>query len=283
MINSLAGVTIVTPDLAAAVAAYDAYLGYAGAGITQVSPAQAQAWGAPGAAGARMAVLHPASGEPRFIRLIEGNPAPDFRPLHSLGWQAAEIIVQDVDRLAERLAGGPFTIIGAPAVLDFDFTDQISAMQIVGLGGEILYLTQVGAAIPGFDLPTARSFVGQLFIMVLGAQSLAGAAATWADWGRPAGPELAARIGFLSAAHGLPDDYRHRLSTIALEGMSLIEIDEFPAGTPPRGLSSIGLPSGIAMVSCHAGGAPAIVHTGATPGAPAIRCGAAGEWIEVLG
>lgn len=274
MLEALAGATVVTPDLDAAVAAYRDWLGYRGPGITAVSTAQAAAWGAPAAAGARMAVLRPESGESRFLRLIEGAAAPGFRPLHSLGWQAIEIIVQDVDRLAERLADSPFAIIGPPAVLDFDFTDQIKAMQVVGPGGEILYLTEVGAEVPGFDLPAALSFVGQMFIMVLGGHDIAATAAPYAAWGRPLGPVLEASIAILSAAHGLPADHRHRLAMIALDAMSLIEVDAFPQATTSRPLSAIGLPCGIAMASFF--GTSAIAAT-------QVMHGAAGEWIEILG
>jgi hypothetical protein len=165
MLDSLAGVTIVTPDLDIAVEAYASWLGYVPDTISIAGDELARLWGVPQAASAKMAVLRPKSGEPRFIRLIEGQPDPIFQPLRHYGWPAAEIIVENVDLLAERLGriGSPFQIIGPPAVLDFDFTDKIKAMQVVGPAGEVLYLTEVDGEIPGFDLPKARSFVSQLF------------------------------------------------------------------------------------------------------------------------
>ena len=273
MIHSLAGATIVTPDLDAAIAAYRDYLGYRGVAPAVVGDALAAAWGTPVAAGARMAVLRPESGEARFIRLVEGIAAPDFRPLASLGWTAIEIVVQDLQALAERLANSPFRIIGPPAVLDFDFTDAISAMQVVGPGGEILYLTQIDGVIPGFDLPVARSFVGQLFIMVLASVDIADAAGFYAGQGARVGPTIASRIAILSAAYGLSADRRHDLATIALEERSLIEIDAFPAAVVARQASTIGLPSGIAMVSMHAR---------SPQSSPAVVIGGVGEWIEML-
>ena len=215
----------------------------------------ATVWGAPEAAAARMVVLRPASGEARFIRLVEGAPAPDFRPLACLGWTAIEIVVQDLVALAERLADSPFRIIGPPAVLDFDFTDAISAMQVVGPGGEILYLTQIAGAIPGFDLPKAESFVGQLFIMVLATAGIADAAGVYSALGGQVGPDIAARIDILSAAYGLPSTHRHRLATVALGQRSLIEIDAFPVAVAARPPSAIGLPSGIAIVTLQEDGA----------------------------
>lgn len=273
-IRSLAGVTIVVPDLDAAIAAYRDWLGYVAGPITTFGDALARRWRVDEASMARMVALTPESGEERFIRLVEGKADPAYRPLGSLGWIAAEIIVQDVDALAERLGVKecPFKIIGAPAVLDFDFTDQIKAMQVVGLGGEVLYLTEVGEPIPGFNLPVANSFVGQLFIVVLAANDIAKAAARYTSPTHPLGPIFDARIKIVSVAHGLPADHRHRLATVAFEEASLIEIDAALPSAEPRGRSSIGLPSGIALVSFVANG----------PGAPEIRqSGEVDEWYEL--
>ena len=276
MLRALAGVTIVTPDLDMAVAAYAQYLGYTGAVPACVGDDLARTWGVPQAAAARMVVLRPASGEPRFIRLVEGAPASDFSALTSFGWTAVEIVVRDVDRLAAQLAGSPFRIIGPPAVLEFDFTDQIRAMQVVGPGSEIIYLTQIDGEIPGFDLPVAQSFVCQPFITVLASPDIAAAGAFFADLGRPAGPTMAAPIAILSHAHDLPADHRHSLATVALDDASLIEIDASPAGTMPRPHSSIGLPCGLAMVSVY-GDAPATQPDGSR-----VVKGIVGEWLEIL-
>ena len=271
-IEALAGVTIVVPDLDAAIAAYRDWLGYVPGAVAVVGDALAAQWGAPGAVAARSVTLQPESGESRFIRLIEGHPDPSYKPLASLGWIAAEIIVQDVDALAERLGEDacPFTVIGPPAVLDFDFTDQIKAMQIVGSGGETLYLTEVGAPIPGFDLPPALSFVGAPFIMVLGAPDIADAAAPYASPRHPLGPVFDARIEVVSAAFDLPTSHRHRLATVAFGESTLLEIDAFPSHAPLRASSTLGMPSGIAMVSFFG------------RESQRRRTGTAGEWFEII-
>lgn len=273
MIHSLAGATIVVPDLDAAIAAYRDFLDYSGA-IEPVGETRAALWGTPAAADARMAVLRPASGHARFIRLVEGQPSPDFRPLASYGWTAIEIVVEDVEKLAAKLADSPFRIVGAPAVLEFDFTDKLKAMQAVGPGGEILYLTEIGGEIPGFELPAAGSFVDHPFIMVLASADIAAVGRFYGRFGRPVGPEIAAPVPYLSKALGLPRDHKHILATIALDDRSLFEIDAFPAGTTDRALSSIGLPSGIAMVTVSRSDfdqSPAIIEKGE-----------AGEWLEIL-
>jgi hypothetical protein len=274
-LEQLAGATVVTPDLDAAVAAYGDLLEYCGDACATVGTGLAAAWGCPAAADARMAVLYPRRGARRFIRLVEGRAAPGYRPLASYGWNAIEIIVQDLDALAARLRGSAFEIIGEPQVLDFDFTDQIRAMQVRGPGDEVLYLTEVNAEIPGFLLPRAESFVGEIFVLVLGAASIAEAASTYAALGRSKGPDFAARIDVLSREHGMPDTTRHQLTTVALEERSLIEIDAFPATAIERVSSSIGLPAGIAMASFT-------ITEDLEPGEGRILRGRAGEWIERL-
>lgn len=273
MIKSLAGATIVVPDLDAAIAAYRDWLGYQPSPVGSFDAAEADAWKAPTAAGARMSTLNPESGEARFLRLVEGRPDPAFRPMAALGWNAVEIIVQDVEALATRLSrpGSPFAIIGAPAVLDFDFTDKIKAMQVAGPGGEVLYLTEVAEPVPGFDLPKAKSFVGQPFIMVMGSRDIEAAALPYVERGRALSPIFEARIDVLSEAHGIDSLHRHRLATVAFDEASLIEIDAFPSTAIDRPASSIGLPSGIAIAHFH----------GTAPAGAERFVGGAGEWIEL--
>ncbi|MBP8233561.1 MAG: hypothetical protein KAY22_14750 [Rhizorhabdus sp.] len=273
MIKSLAGATIVVPDLDVAIAAYRDWLGYRPAPVAIFDAAEAAAWNIPQAAGARASMLTPESGEARFLRLVEGAPDPAYRPMGALGWAAIEIIVQDVEALATRLAdpASPFAIIGAPAVLDFDFTDKIKAMQATGPGGEVLYLTEVAEPVPGFDLPEAKSFVGQPFILVMGSRGIDAAARSYVERGRALSPIFEARIEVLSDAHGIDRAHRHRLATVAFDEASLIEIDDFPASAIDRPASSIGLPSGIAIAHFHGG----------TAGEIERLIGGAGEWIEI--
>ena len=70
-------------------------------------------------------------------------------PYTTYGWSASELIVQDVDQLADDLADSPFEIIGPPKNLSF--TDDIRAMQVLGPANEILYLTQVKDNVPGWS------------------------------------------------------------------------------------------------------------------------------------
>ena len=249
MIGAIAGVTIATPDLDPAVAAYGEYLGYRG-GMGRVDDALAARLGAPGIVGNRMATLYPESGEDCFIRLIEAVDVPEYRPLTTFGWNSAELIVQDLDALATRLRHSPFEIIGQPATLDFDFTDKIRAMQVVGPSREVLYLTEVTGPVPGFALPEAKSFVGRIFVAILGVADLdAWSIASTERLGLFPGQRFATRIEVLSDALGFPREQRYALTTVALDHATLIEIDELPAAATPRETGSDGLLPGIGMTS----------------------------------
>ena len=216
-----------------------------------IDAAQARAWQLPGAEGCRTITLYPASGARSFVRFIESATVKPSRPLTNTGWTAVELVVQDLDALAAGLADGPFRVIGPPAVLDFEFTDQLRAMQVVGPAGEVLYLTEIGGDIPGFELPVAHSPVDRIFVAVLGTRRLKQAAGFYAvhTVNQP-GPPIDARVRVLAAAHGLPFDATFRLQTFALPASTLIEIDDLPATTTqPSPVSRCGLPAGIAIMT----------------------------------
>lgn len=253
MPGPLIGVTITTPDLDGSRAAYSEYLCYRGVRDT-VAPDLAMRLGVPEFADHAMAVLYPESGGPRFIRLIEGPADP--APLTTFGWTAVELIVRDLDRLAESLARSPFRVIGPPEILDFDFTEAIRAMQVVGPSGEILYLTEVTGRVPGFDLPEAHTEVGPPFIAVAGVPDLGAWLASARDAAKfESGAPIDARIKALSSALGLATNTRHQLTTISLGDATYLEIDNFPPPSSPRTLQG-GLPCGIIAAAIDVSAAP---------------------------
>ena len=106
---------------------------------------------------------------------------------------AAELIVRDVDALADRLAASPFEVIGEPQ--DLSFSDDIRAMQILGPGRELLYLTQFKRPVPGLDVPTPRCDVDRTFIVILGGPSMEALQAFYADrFGLPRPAVVASRV-----------------------------------------------------------------------------------------
>jgi hypothetical protein len=248
MLGPISAVTITTPDLAASLDAYERYLGYRCRLDGVVPDALAAFWSLPALTGRRMVLLVPESGASACLRLIEAPPDPDYRIFGTLGWNAAELIVQDVDLLAQRLTDSPFRIIGPPA--DLSFSDQIRAMQVVGPANEVLYLTMAKSKLEQFDLPEARSFVDRVFIMILAGSSLEELQAWFSQhFGLPETPVIPSVISVLSEQWDLPQDYLHPIAAVPLAGQCYVELDQMPAAARRRPAASGQLPPGIASVT----------------------------------
>ena len=216
---------------------------------TRLSFAQAQSWGFPALAGARVTWLENLIGDP-WLRIIEDPQATAITPFHQPGWLSLEICVTNVDTLWEELVQSPFEIIGEPA--DLDISPDIRAMQVVGSAGEVLYLTQIKAPVPGFDLPVARCTVDKLFIPILLATNRETAAAVYQQFPDTKSSQFDTKITVVNRAHNLPIDQRHPVAVIHLAGSNLIEIDEISIlKMPSYGNSAIShaMTSGISMIS----------------------------------
>jgi len=153
----IACITVTAPDLDKIEAAYTGYLDHQVVGQGTINADLAELWKAPAIAGSQYLLLSPAAGEECVFRFIETDTDPDYVPFSTFGWNAAEIMVENVDAMAQRLEDSPFEILGEPQNLSF--TDDIRAMQILGPGKELLYLTEFKQTIPGLDttdLPAAR-------------------------------------------------------------------------------------------------------------------------------
>ena len=289
MLGPIAGVTITAPAVAHSVAVYQEYLGYELRHEGRVSRELANFWSRPALAGRRVAILTPASGAETCIRFVEGALDPAYRYFGTLGWNAAELIVKDVDALAYRLRSSPFRVIGPPA--DLSFSDQIRAMQVVGPSEEVLYLTMVKSKIEAFDLPIAGSFVDRVFIMILGGASLEDLQAWYAaQFALPATPVIPAVITALSQQYGLPPDHLHRITALPLAGQCYVELDEMPPAAACREQSPDELPPGIAIVTFEVARLPALpAQNGTAFDVPpyhgrraALVRGVAGELIELV-
>lgn len=282
-LRQIAGFTVAVPDLDAATQAYSHCLGYQPGARQVVSSDQAGLWGVPAAAGLPSQNLVPATGAASTLRLIQ-SPAPaNWRPFHYPGWNAAEIVVADVDALVEVLDDSLFKILGPPAELSI--SDDIRAMQVVGPGGELLYLTQIKAPIPGFDLPILEQGVGHCFVAILGVGDLS-ATQHWYQrkFDLPSAPAVPARVQALSLAFDLEREHRHNICAPALAPGFLIEMDQMPAAAPTRPGSGQ-FPGGIAMVSFNVERLPAILESSAVQvngRRTALVRGPNHEWIELL-
>ena len=287
LLGMIRAVTYVVPDLDQIEAAYVRLLGYRIVERSRVAQTQALAWGAPEAAHRRMLTLGPASGECVYLRFIEGMEAKGWTALRTFGWNATEFVVQDVDLLAERLASGPFEIIGPPKPLSR--FPMIRAMQALGPAGECCYFTQVGAG-SGLELAAARSFVGRVFIVVAAGPDADALFEPYARFANKQDAPVATAVQVISRAHGLPPETPHRHGLVRLPAGTLIELDQYPASAGVRPAVSGALPVGMAMVTFEVAalaGWPLLgpVASCALPGAEGragCLSGAAGELIELL-
>ena len=269
-IGGIVGTTVTTPDLAASVAAYTRDLGFIEAESGTISPEQAARWQAPGAVGARFVSVAPGGHRDFLLRFIEQPGTTGYRAFTTHGWNAAELIVEDVDAMARSLEGTAFRIVGAPA--DLVFCTDIRAMQVVGPAGELLYLTQFKRPVPGLDVPEPRCPVDRVFIVILGGPSLLEMQAFYRErFGAPEAPVMDSRVVAMADAFGLDREHRFRIAALPLAGQSLIEIDAMPKGAHPVPRDQGLLPPGISIVTVSG---PA-VDSGCVQGA-------AGELLEVL-
>lgn len=269
-IGPIVGVTLSTPDLDASEAAYVAALGYRVEARDRVSGELASRWGCPAVAGARFITLHPAGGADFRFRIIENPACKGYRAFAQFGWNAAELIVEDVDRLADELSRSPLEILGPPQ--DLSFTDAIRAMQVRGPGGEILYLTQFKRPLPGLPAPAARCRVDRVFIVIVGGPSLDDLLGYYTSTFAVRMPQrMESRVKAMSEAFGLPLEHRYEIAALQLQGNCYIEADQMPQGASAPQSPQGALPAGIGIVSFAA-------HGGAQSG---CRKGRAGEIIEV--
>jgi len=282
-------VTITVADLDATAASYREYLGYRIVGRGRVGNELADLWGCAAIADSRYVLLSPEAGDNCVFRFIEVEKNLPYVPFSTHGWNAAELMVQNVDDMADRLAHSSFEIIGAPANLSF--TDDIRAMQILGPGNELLYLTEFKKAIPGFDTPVARCAVDLVFIVILGGRSMPALQAFYAEhFGVPGAPSVESRVKGMSAAFGNSPDHKYPIAALPLAGQALIEVDEMPPQAGAREFVPQFLPPGIAMVSfvgrgIDKSGAREIVRDEPPyRNSTLVTCrqGVAGELVEVI-
>lgn len=246
MLGTIRGVTTVVTDLDAIEEAYSRWLDYRVLVRGCVDGDTAASWLAPAVEGRSYLTMGPASGEPVFLRFVSGPVPVGYRALTTHGWNATEILCEDPDALAARLADSPFTIIGEPRSLTR--FPMIRAMQVLGPAGECLYFTRVGPG-SGLDLAEARGFVDRAFIVVAGGPTLAPMLEWYGRFGNPVDPPVATPVRVISRANGLPPETLHAHALLALGEGTHVELDEYPLVCRPRPVADGELPPGMAMAS----------------------------------
>lgn len=293
----IAATTVATPDLDASEADYARWLGYRTVERGIVDVVLAESWGTPAAAGARTCTMTPAGEGDVFMRLVETPAVPGYRPLTTFGWNAFEIIVDDVHALAARLAGSGFAHLGGPRALQF--MPSIVAMQVAGRGGECLYFTMESGDRAASILPPPSGFVGRTFIVVAAGEDFSRMLRWYVDrFALRERPVRQSKIGIIQEAQGLDADQTIELSAIGMhERGNLVELDGYPTGpgriAGPRPCAPGHLPPGNAMVSIEIADLEPHVALALAP--PAARndavyggrractlLGPAGELIELI-
>jgi len=244
----LRAATLTSADLDATIARYRDWLDYQVVESGEVPEALAASWGAPASAHRRYVLLQPASSEPVFLRFVEGDAHPGFRPLRTYGWAAIELCVRDTLAVNARLEHSPFRIIGPPRELDG--LPTIFPMQIEGPDGDIVFLTQIRGDLPEYDLPRARTLIDRLFILVLACSDI-GESMRWfsTTLGVQLGRQLEILYSVLSAAFGLPESQRHVIAT-GVDGRDcFMEFDQYPQEASARPGRADALKPGIALAT----------------------------------
>ncbi|MBL8643484.1 MAG: hypothetical protein JNK21_06090, partial [Rhodospirillaceae bacterium] len=158
--------TIGAPNVAEIEKLYGEWLDYKVVEKGKVSEAMAKSWGAPKNAGRPYILMNSVGTKDVFIRAVEIDPVPGYKAMTTFGWNSIEILVEDPDKVFEKLSKSPFKHVGGPKNLNPPF-NSIRATQFKGPAEEILYLTAEQGDHAKSPLPPAASFVDRPFIMVL--------------------------------------------------------------------------------------------------------------------
>ena len=290
MLGPILTVTVAVPDLDAAEHAYGTTLGYGVVDRGHVSAALASVWNAPVAAGRPFVLMQPESGAEVFFRFIESPPVPGYSALKTLGWNANELLVKDVDAMPERLKDSGFEIVAQPRNLST--TDEIKAMQAFGPAGEMTYFTTVKN--PAFGLGQAESFVDRVFIVINGGRTMQSHIEFYGDsLGVDVSDPQPVRMSALNKIYGFDSEEKHPLSTADIGGPFMIELDQYPDSATDRPVLPADIPPGISIVTFLVDDLDAVpVDFRAQPGSPedlpydggraAVIVGPNGEWLELI-
>ncbi|MDX2143750.1 MAG: VOC family protein [Rhodospirillaceae bacterium] len=241
--------TVGVPDVTAAAAWYSTWLSYVPQGMGKIGKDLAASWGTPAMAGRRQILLQPESGADVFVRLVEIDPVPDYQPLRGYGWNAIELVVENADALQRRLEGTSVQIIGKADALAAG--SPIKAMQVLGPGGEVIYLTSHSGDRAKSNHPVPRSAIDRPFIMVVAGPDVGALKSFYRDtFSLGDQGDLKFTVGVLSDALGLPATHIFDLSVLVLaEQGNKLELDGLPPPAGPRPRNAGQLPPGVAMTT----------------------------------
>jgi hypothetical protein len=292
MLKELALITITVSNLGQVESSWQQNFGYEVLDRGQVSEELAGYWQAEEMSGRPYMLMRPANAAPVYIRFVEDEAVEDYRPMTSTGWNATELLVRDTDLVAERLRDSAFEIVGEPKDL-WPAPDAPRAMQAVGPGKELLYLTTNNQAADALGLDESMPLVERPFIMVLGGSSMSELTQFYGGTlGLRVDPPSLFKITMISKANKLDIETTYPLAVAYLAPGYLIELDEMPDAVKPRPIEAGHLPPGIAVVGFTADDTAAAVDWVSRPrvinAAPydgrraGLIRGPAGELVEII-
>jgi len=286
MLKTIVIVTIAVLNLDSVETAYQDELGYTTVEQSSVTESQAAVWAAPNMQGSEYLLMKADSDADVYLRFIEQADVQGYSPLTTYGWNATELLVLDPDAMAKQLDDSAFEIIGAPKDL-WVAPDAPRAMQVLGPGNEVLYLTRNSQFV-------TNATVDRVFIMVVGGPSMA----AFSDfYGTKLGLNVSDatpfNISVLSKAQGLPVETKYPLAIATVSSEYLIELDEYPEAIGSRPMVTGEIPPGVSIVSFIVEDLDAMkLEFRAEPRAlksfpyngrrTAVAVGPAGEWLELL-
>jgi hypothetical protein len=236
--------TLVSADGEALARSYTRWLYQEISAAGELDSKTALVLGLPELAGQRYWTLSNARGR-QWLQIIDFPQATPRDSLATHGWLAMEVLVENVDELADSLQDSPFELLRPAA--DLDVSDKIRACQVRGPAGEILYLTQVKGDVPPFELPACEAPVDRLFIPVLSTPSRDQSLEQYSAISGNKGINFDTKITVVNQARGFDLDLRHPVATLQLSGQALIEIDQIA----DTGESPAGVNSGIANIAFY--------------------------------
>jgi catechol 2,3-dioxygenase-like lactoylglutathione lyase family enzyme len=247
-LGPFAAATVMARDPAAAAAAYVDYLGYQQLDSSSVAEDVATSWGAPAMAGRDIVSVQSESGNGAVLRFVQGEPVGNYEPFTTYGWNALEILTNDVDSLPAILEDSPFRILGMPR--DLYPSGAIRAMQTRAVADEMVYLTQINDVPDTSYLPKATTLVDHLFITILGSDDFDKSRDFYAEhFEVTLGPVHNMRVTGLNIANGLDIETKHRLTTLRFAVKTTLELDDFPEAARKREVVEGELPPGIGLLS----------------------------------
>jgi hypothetical protein len=254
MLKELAIITITVSNLSQVESAWKEQFEYRVRDSGTVSTELAEFWHADAMAGQNYLIMSPKNNAPVYIRFVEDETVSSYTPMTSHGWNATELLVTDPDAIATNMKDSLFEVVGPPKDL-WPAPEAPRAMQAIGPGRELLYLTRNKQAAGALGLGDDMPLVERPFIMVLGGASMSEMTEFYGgQLELQVDPPSFFKITMISRANDLDPETTYPLTIAYTAPGYLIEIDELPEEIGAREVMDGHLPPGVAIVGFNSDG-----------------------------